>query len=63
LVREAAGALTLVAERFGVEARDKLLSHPDLMPSIEEIRSPEILISRLSSEDDLDSQLRDLLGN
>jgi len=63
LVREAAGALTLVAERFGVEARDKLLSHPDLMPSIEEIRSPEILISRLSSEDDLDSQLRDLLDN
>ena len=63
LVREAAGALTLVAERFGVEARDKLLSHPDLMPSIEEIRSPEILISRLGSEDDLDSQLRDLLDN
>lgn len=63
LVREAAGALTLVAERFGVEARDKLLSHPDLMPSIEEIRSPELLISRLSSEDELDSQLRDFLDN
>jgi putative hydrolase len=63
LVREAAGALTLVAERFGVEARDKLLAHPDLMPSIEEIRSPELLISRLSTEDEMDSQLRDFLDN
>lgn len=63
LVREAATALTEVATRFGSATRDKLLSHPDQLPSIEEIRDPQLLISRLSSEDDLDSQLRDLLGN
>jgi putative hydrolase len=63
LVREAASALTMVAQKFGNETRDKLLSHPDQLPTIEEIRNPELLIARLSSEDDLDSQLRDLLGN
>jgi putative hydrolase len=63
LVREAASALTLVADKFGNEVRDRLLSHPDLLPSIEEIRNPDLLFARLSSEDDLDSQLRDLLGD
>jgi uncharacterized protein (DUF2342 family) len=63
LVREAAAALTAVAERFGNDVRDRLLSHPDQLPTIEEIRDPALLIARLESDDDLDSQLRDLLGN
>ncbi|BDQ00028.1 zinc-dependent metalloprotease [Aquiluna sp. KACHI24] len=62
LVREAAAALSLVAERFGTEVRDSLLAHPDQLPSIEEIRDPEKLIARLESDDDFDSQLRNLLG-
>ena len=63
LVREASVALTQVAGKFGIHTRDKLLSHPDQLPTIEEIRNPDLLIARLSSEDDMDSQLRDLLGN
>jgi putative hydrolase len=62
LVREAATAMSLVAEKFGAEVRDGLLAHPDQLPSIEEIRDPARLIARLESEDDLDSQLRNLLG-
>lgn len=54
--------MSLVAEKFGAEVRDGLLAHPDQLPSIEEIRDPARLIARLESEDDLDSQLRNLLG-
>lgn len=62
LVREAAAALSMVAERFGKDVRDSLLAHPDQLPSIEEIRDPAKLIARLESDDDFDSQLRNLLG-
>jgi hypothetical protein len=40
-----------------------LISHPDQLPSLEEIRDPQLLLRRLSGEgDDWDNQLRDLLG-
>jgi putative hydrolase len=50
--------------KLGVTIRDSLWSHPDQLPSKEEIQDPSILISRLSkSGDDFDGELRKLLGN
>lgn len=64
LVRECEALWTKVALELGSEVRDRLISHPDQLPSIEEIQDPQLLIARLSgSGDDWDSQLRDLLGN
>jgi putative hydrolase len=64
LVRECEALWTKVGLELGKEVRDRLISHPDQLPSIEEIQDPQLLISRLSnSGDDWDSQLRDLLGN
>ncbi len=64
LVRECEAIWNRVASEFGTEVRDRLISHPDQLPSLEEIQNPESLIARLSNAgDDWDSQLRDLLGN
>jgi putative hydrolase len=64
LVRECEALWTKVALELGADVRDRLISHPDQLPSTEEIQNPQLLISRLSgSGDDWDSQLRDLLGN
>jgi uncharacterized protein (DUF2342 family) len=64
LVRECEALWTKVARELGHEVRDRLISHPDQLPSVEEIQDPQLLIARLSnSGDDWDSQLRDLLGN
>jgi putative hydrolase len=64
LVRECEALWTKVASELGHEVRDRLISHPDQLPSVEEIQDPQLLIARLSNPgDDWDSQLRDLLGN
>lgn len=64
LVRECEALWTKLAKELGHEVRDRLISHPDQLPSSEEIQNPQLLIDRLSnSTDDWDSQLRDLLGN
>jgi putative hydrolase len=62
LVREAATMWDMVASEVSVEQRDQLISHPDQLPSHEEIQDPGSLIQRLRGTDDLDAQLRDLLG-
>lgn len=63
LVREAEAAWTMVAEEFGVAARDQLISHPDQLPTIEEIQDLSLLRNRIAGKgDDFDAQLRDLLG-
>lgn len=63
LVREAEAMWNLVGNQLGNQVRDQLISHPDQLPSLEEIREPELLLKRLSGEaDDWDKQLRDLLG-
>ncbi|QKJ25527.1 zinc-dependent metalloprotease [Aquiluna borgnonia] len=42
---------------------DSLWSHPDQLPNAQEIQNPELLISRINgSDDDLDQELRNLLG-
>lgn len=62
LVRECQSLWDSVGSQFGDRVRDELISHPDQLPSLEEIENPQLLIARLgSSGDDWDSQLRDLL--
>lgn len=64
LVRECEAMWTRVGSELGHEVRDRLISHPDQLPALEEIQDPQLLITRLSGGgDDWDSQLRDLLGD
>ncbi|MCF8529458.1 MAG: zinc-dependent metalloprotease [Aquiluna sp.] len=63
LLRESAQMWQRVFEALGTKAQDDLWSHPDQLPTPEEIQDPESLISRLQdSGDDFDQELRDLLG-
>ena len=48
--------------RLGISKTDSIWSHPDLLPSEQEIQNPALLIARLEdSGDDFDSELRKLL--
>lgn len=60
--REAAAFWRRITEQFGVEKRDRLWDHPDLLPTSEDIDNVESFISRTSAGDQLDKDLRDLLG-
>ncbi|MDJ0348991.1 zinc-dependent metalloprotease [Cryobacterium sp. PH29-G1] len=68
-LREAAVMWQAVTDAVGNEARDALWSHPDLLPTSEDIDDPQRLISRLTSAargepivlDDVDQALEDLL--
>ena len=69
-MREAAALWRLVEERGGVERRDALWAHPDLLPTTEEIDHPARLLERLglagaspedSPADDFDRALAELL--
>lgn len=68
-LREAAAMWQAVTDAVGNEARDALWSHPDLLPTSEDIDDPEQLIIRLTSAargepevlDDVDQALEDLL--
>jgi hypothetical protein len=59
-----------VTEAIGVDARDDLWSHPDLMPTAEDLDNPSALIARLEAAargevpapDDMDRALEDLLN-
>jgi len=65
-MREAAEMWRQITTELGAAARDALWSHPDLMPTSEDISDPASLIqkirSRSSNGDSLDQELRDLLG-
>lgn len=65
-LREAADLWRLLGERLGRDERDALWNHPDLLPTAADIDNPELLLTRLSQQDalgdDLDRELRDLLG-
>jgi hypothetical protein len=56
-----------VTDAVGDEARDGLWSHPDLLPSSEDIDDPAALIARLDATsrgpelDEIDQALEDLL--
>ncbi len=68
-LREAAAMWQAVTDAVGNEARDALWSHPDLLPTSEDIDDPQPLIIRLTSAarggpevlDDVDQALEDLL--
>jgi len=63
LAREALGMWQLLTSRLGPEQRDSLWSHPDQLPSREELNDPESLIARVQSGgDDFDKALRDFLA-
>ncbi len=65
-MREAAQMWRQITTELGSAARDGLWAHPDLMPTAEDIADPSALIARLksakTSPDELDKELRDLLG-
>lgn len=63
LMREASAMWEAVEAEFGQKVRDELWLHPDSIPTLEEIKQPQLLIQRLRAEgDDMDKALRDLLG-
>jgi putative hydrolase len=69
-LREAAALWQAVTDAIGVEARDELWSHPDLMPTAADLDSPAALILRLEAAargeapapDAMDRALEDLLN-
>jgi len=68
-LREAASMWQAITDAVGNQARDALWSHPDLLPSSDDIDDPKALIARLTSAasgepeplDDVDQALEDLL--
>jgi putative hydrolase len=64
-LREAANMWQAVTDAVGIEARDSIWSHPDLLPTDEDIANPQLLIERVMKsgpDDEMDRALRDLLG-
>jgi uncharacterized protein (DUF2342 family) len=55
-----------IGEAVGVEKRDSVWDHPDLLPRESDIANPSALISKLRGEGDagdaMDEALRELLG-
>jgi len=66
-LREAAAMWQAVTDAVGAEQRDALWSHPDLVPTKEDIDDPQALIARLTAGepelDDIDRAIEDLLGD
>lgn len=64
-LREAAGMWQQLTDAVGAEQRDALWSHPDLIPTSEDIDDPANLISRVTNPepepDDVDRAIEDLL--
>lgn len=65
-LREAAAMWKAIGEAVGSEQRDNLWNHPDLLPTSSDIDDPTGLIARIggsgSGDDDIDRELRKLLG-
>lgn len=63
-IREAAAMWRQVTEAVGIQKRDALWNHPDLMPTAGDINNPSALIVKLrdTNDDAMDQALRDLLG-
>lgn len=66
-LREAAAMWQQLTDAVGAEKRDSLWSHPDLVPTGDDIDDPAALITRLSSPepelDDIDRAIEDLLND
>lgn len=65
-LREAAEMWRQIGNAVGIEKRDSIWNHPDLLPRDEDISNPGTLIAKLSGvsapRDDMDEALRELLG-
>lgn len=64
-LREASSMWNRVTEAVGIQKRDAIWSHPDLLPTASDIENPDRLIARISDsgpDDAMDAALRDLLG-
>jgi putative hydrolase len=66
-LREAAQMWQQVTDAVGAEKRDALWSHPDLVPTAEDITDPSALVARLlagaPAPDDIDQAIEDLLND
>ena len=66
-LREAAAMWQRLTDEVGAERRDGLWSHPDLVPTPEDIDDPSALITRLTNPqpepDDVDQAIEDLLND
>jgi putative hydrolase len=66
-LREAAAMWQRLTDEVGAERRDELWSHPDLVPTPEDIDDPSSLIARLTNPqpepDDVDQAIEDLLND
>ena len=64
-LREPAAMWRRVTDAVGVQARDALWSHPDLLPTAADIDDPDALVARLVAgeppRDDVDREIEDLL--
>jgi putative hydrolase len=64
-LREASAMWNQITEAVGIQKRDAIWSHPDLLPTDADIQDPTALIAKLSNsapEDDMDQAIRDLLS-
>jgi len=64
-LREASAMWNAITDAVGIQERDAIWSHPDLLPTEADIADPSALIAKLSNsapEDDMDAALRDLLS-
>jgi putative hydrolase len=64
-LREASAMWNAITDAVGIQKRDAIWSHPDLLPTEADISDPSALIAKLSNsapEDDMDAALRDLLS-
>jgi putative hydrolase len=66
-LREAAAMWQKLTDELGAEGRDELWSHPDLVPTSEDIDDPAALVARLTSStpetEDIDQAIEDLLND
>lgn len=61
--REAAAFWRTLTDRLGIDRRDAIWDHPDLLPTSEDISNVEGYLERLGrGEDSIDQALRDLLN-
>lgn len=66
-LREAAAMWKQIGEQLGIERRDSLWNHPDILPTGEDIDDPMKLVARMNDAavgpDAIDQAIRDLLGD
>ncbi len=66
-LREAAAMWQQISDAVGADKRDALWSHPDLVPTGEDVTDPSALIARLVAgapePDDIDQAIEDLLND